>query len=239
MRKRSIGLAILLVTIGATSASVADGPPKLTVNTNLYPYLDPVENDTDLTIVINARLPARFSYFSYMNFRGAMSDGDFGFGRSEQNLRWALSDKLPLDLNLQAIIVEGSGNDITQLGIGWRVHNTAGLSDFMSRINLIYRVTFQLKRFSSGDDDVWQMEHFFRFRFPGLSDRLYLSGFIDQTFDLDLPDEFPDTLIVAEVQGGIRIWKNFYAVVEYRNNDFRLGNESNLAAGIEYKYVWR
>ena len=83
------------------------------------------------------------------------------------------------------------------------------------------------------------MEHYFKLRFPGLSDRLYLSGFIDQTFDLDMPDEFPDVLIVAEVQGGVRIWKNFYAVVEYRNNDFRLGNESNLAAGIEYKYTWR
>ena len=239
MRKRSFGLIVVLAAIGVASANAADGPPQLTVNTNLYPYLDPVENDTDLTLVINARLPARFSYFSFLNFQGLMSEGDFEFGRSEQNLRWALSDKLPLDLNLQAIIVEGSGNDVTQFGIGWRVHNTPGLGDFLSRINLIYRITFQLKRFSSGDDDAWQMEHYFKLRFPGLSDRLYLSGFIDQTFDLDMPDEFPDVLIVAEVQGGVRIWKNFYAVVEYRNNDFRLGNESNLAAGIEYKYTWR
>lgn len=239
MRKRSFGLIVVLAAIGVASANAADGPPRLTVNTNLYPYLDPVENDTDLTLVINARLPARFSYFSFLNFQGLMSEGDFEFGRSEQNLRWALSDKLPLDLNLQAIIVEGSGNDVTQFGIGWRVHNTPGLGDFLSRINLIYRITFQLKRFSSGDDDAWQMEHYFKLRFPGLSDRLYLSGFIDQTFDLDMPDEFPDVLIVAEVQGGVRIWKNFYAVVEYRNNDFRLGNESNLAAGIEYKYTWR
>ena len=239
MKKRSFGLIVVLAAIGVASANAADGPPRLTVNTNLYPYLDPVENDTDLTLVINARLPARFSYFSFLNFQGLMSEGDFEFGRSEQNLRWALSDKLPLDLNLQAIIVEGSGNDVTQFGIGWRVHNTPGLGDFLSRINLIYRITFQLKRFSSGDDDAWQMEHYFKLRFPGLSDRLYLSGFIDQTFDLDMPDEFPDVLIVAEVQGGVRIWKNFYAVVEYRNNDFRLGNESNLAAGIEYKYTWR
>lgn len=231
-------LFALLLAIGATSAH-ADGPPRFSIDTSLYPYLDPVKNDTDLTIVINARFPARISYFSYMNYRGLVSDGDFSFSRSEQNLRWALSDKLPLDLNLQAIIVDGSGNDVTQLGIGWRVHHTAGLREFMSRINMIYRITFQLKRFSSGDDNGWQMEHFFKLRFPGVSDRLYLSGFVDQTFDLDLPDAFPDVIVVTEVQGGVRVWKDLYAVVEYRHNDFRLGNESNLAAGIEYKLAWR
>ena len=228
----------VLIAVGAASAH-AQGPPKFSVDTSLYPYLDPVENDSDLTIAINARFPARFSYFGYMNFHGVVSDGGFDFGRSEQNLRWALSDKLPLDLNLQAIFVDGSGNDVTQFGIGWRLHNTPGLQDFLSRINMIYRITFQLKRFSSGDDKVWQMEHYFKFRFPGVSDRLYLSGFVDQTFDLDLPDAFPDVAIVAEVQGGVRIWKDFYAVVEYRVNDFRLGNETNLAAGIEYKFAWR
>jgi hypothetical protein len=238
MRKTLSGLFVLLVAIGAAPA-YADGPPRFTIDTSLYPYLDPVENDTDLTIAINARLPARISYFSYMNFGGVVSDGDVNFYRSEQNLRWALSDKLPLDLSLQAIIVDGPGNDVTQLGISWRLHHTAGLREFLSRINLIYRITFQMKRFSSGDARGWQLEHYFKIRFPGVSDRLYLSGFVDQTFDLKLPDAFPDVVIVSEVQGGLRLWKDFYAVMEYRHNDFRLGNESNLAAGIEYKLAWR
>jgi hypothetical protein len=239
MRKRWSGLIVVLAAIGVASSNAADGPPRLTVDTSLYPYLDPVEDDTDLTVAINARFPARFSYFGYMNFDGVVSDGDSDFSRSEQNLRWALSDNLPLDLNLQAIIVDGSGNDVTQLGIGWRVHHTPGLRELLSRINLIYRITFQLKRFSSGNDNAWQMEHYFKLRFPGVSDRLYVSGFLDQTFNLDLPDEFPDAPIVTEIQGGVRIWRDFYAVVEYRKNDFRLGDESNLAAGIEYKYTWR
>jgi len=236
---RTPGLIVVLTAIGVVSANAAEGPPRFTVDTSLYPYLDPVDNDTDLTVAINARFPARFSYFSYMNFRGVVSDGDLEFTRSEQNLRWALTDKLPLDLNVQAIIVDGSGNDLTQLGIGWRVHHTPGLKELLSRINLIYRVSFHLKRFSSDNDDAWQMEHYFKLRFPGVSDRLYLSGFLDQTFNLDLPDEFPESPIVTEIQGGIRIWRDFYAVVEYRRNDFRLGDETNLAAGIEYQFAWR
>jgi len=76
-------------------------------------------------------------------------------------------------------------------------------------------------------------------KFPGLSERLYLSGFIDQTFDLDHSAALPKNPVVMEVQAGVQLWKNFYGVAEYRVNDFRLGNEYNLAAGIEYKHAWR
>jgi hypothetical protein len=239
MQHTATQLVLVLLVLGTAAGATADGPPRLRVDTSLYPYLDRVENDTDLTVTINARLPARFSYFSYMNFRGVLSSGDANFSRSEQSLRWALSEKLPVDLSFQAVIVDGSGNDFSQLGLSWRVHDTPGLANFFERINLIYRMTFQLKRFTSGDDKAWQMEHWFKISFPGISERLYLSGFVDQTFDLDLPDSFPDSPIVAEVQGGVRFWKDFYLVAEYRVNEFRQGSEHNLAAGIEYKYAWR
>ena len=150
-----------------------------------------------------------------------------------------MSENLPLDLSFQAVLVDGSGNDFSQLGISWRVHNTPGLSDLFRRINLIYRITFQLKRFGSADDKVWQTEQYFKMKFPGLSDRLYLSGFIDQTYDQEGPDALPANPVVAEVQAGLRLWKNFYGIAEYRVNDFRLGNENNLAVGIEYKHAWR
>ena len=204
----------------------------------MYPYLDRVENDTDLTMTINwRRLPGRFSYFSFMNFTGALSGDDLRFSRSEQNLRWSISDKLPIDLNLQAILVDGSGNDLTQLGVGWRVHHTPGISDLFRRMGLTYRMTWQFKRFTSGDDSAWQLEHFFKWRIPGTDRRLYISGFVDQTFDLNLPDVFPGTPIVAEVQGGFRLFGEFYVVAEYRVNEFRLGDEHNIAAGFEYKLL--
>jgi hypothetical protein len=199
---------LLIALLAAPSVVCADEPPRFSVDTSLYPYLDRVETDTDLTFTINARLPARFSYFGFINNRGVVSDGDASFVRSEQNLRWRISDGLPLDLNVQAIIVDGPGNDITQLAVVWRVHDTPGFEAFFMR-------------------------------FPGISDRLYLSGFVDQTFDLSLAEELPESPIVTEIQAGARIWDNFYVVAEYRINQFRLGNEHNLAAGIEYKYAWR
>jgi len=101
----------------------AQGRPLVSIDTNLYPYQSQIDNDTDLTFVSNARFPARFSYFSFVSFRGATTSDAFGFSRSEQNIRWAVSPNLPLDLNFQAVLVDGTGNDFTQLGIGWRVHN--------------------------------------------------------------------------------------------------------------------
>ena len=46
-------------------------------------------------------------------------------------------------------------------------------------------------------------------------------------------------VLLAPVLAGFRLWKNLYGVAEYRVNDFRLGNENNLAVGIEYKHAWR
>lgn len=52
------------------------------------------------------------------------------------------------------------------------------------------------------DADVWQMEHVFLIKFPFITDRLYLSGFIDHTFNEDLPDGTPDDPMFAEAQLG-------------------------------------
>jgi hypothetical protein len=230
---------LFTVALLVPAMAIAQGRPLVSIDSNLYPYQSQIDNDTDLTFITNARLPARFSYFSYINFRGATTGDAIAFTRSEQTLRWGISENLPLDLSFQAVLVDGSGNDFSQLGISWPVHNTPGLSEFFDRINLIYRITFQLKRFGSTDNKVWQTEQYFKMKFPGLSERVYLSGFIDQTFDLDHADALPKNPVVLEVQAGVRLWKNFYGVAEYRVNDFRLGNEYNLAAGIEYQHAWR
>ena len=211
---------------------------KLAIDINVYPYLDEVQEDTDLTLVFNAPLPGRFSYFSYVNARGLFTGSDFTFTRSEQNLRWAISEKLPIDLAVQAILVEGNGFDVWQLGISWRANDTLALKTFFERLNLKYRLTLHVKRYSSASDDGWQMEHFFLMKFPGISDRLYLSGFLDQTFGLDLPDTLPSKPIVTEIQLGARLFNRFYVVAEYRRNEFRVSRENNLAVGVEYKFRW-
>jgi hypothetical protein len=147
---------LFTVALLVPAMAIAQGRPLVSIDSNLYPYQSQIDNDTDLTFITNARLPARFSYFSYINFRGAASGDSFEFTRPEQTLRWGIAENLPLDL-----------------------------SEFFDRINLIYRITFQLKRFGSTDNKAWQTEQYLQMKFPQLSERVYLSGFIDQTFDLD------------------------------------------------------
>ncbi len=229
---------LALALLAAPAVAQQSGPPILRIDFSLYPYQRTIDNDTDFTTTINASLPGRFSYFGYVNMSGVVTSGNAVFTRSEQNLRYSVADKLPLDLSIQGIFVRGDGNDFYQLGISWRVHDTPGWAGFFDRINLIYRMNFQLKRFSVEDSSVWQMEHFFLMKFPNVSERLYLSGFLDQTYDQELPDALPKSPIVAEVQLGVRLWDNFYAIGEYRVNQRRVGSEYNFAAGIEYKFRW-
>jgi len=233
--------ALVVIAAGLLSASAnaqEGGRPKLMADFSLYPYQSSVKDDVDFTTTINARLPGRFSYFGYVNTRGVVTDGSARFVRSEQNLRYSLSDKVPLDLNYQSVLIRGDGNDFYQIGLGWRVHDTPAWQDFFRRINLTYRLTFHLRQYSVDDNDAWAMEHFFRMTFPGISDRLYLSGFLDQTFNQDLPDTLPRNPIVAETQFGMRMFDRFYAIGEYRINQRRVGDERNFAVGIEYKFRW-
>jgi hypothetical protein len=230
-------VALLLATLFVSQAKAQDGGglPNWRMDVSLYPYQRSVDNDVDFTTTINASLPGRFSYFGYVNVSGAVTDGNAVFVRSEQNLRFAVADKLPIDLSFQGVLARGDGNDFYQLGLGWRVHDTPGLRDFFKRIKLFYRMTVQFKRFEFDDSDAWQSEHFFRMN---LTERLYLSGFVDQTYGLDTSGALPSTPVVAEVQLGMRLFDRLYAITEYRKNEFRIGNEENLAAGIEYKFRW-
>ena len=235
---KRVSCCVLLLLTTSSSYAADDGPPWLLVDTGLYPYQHDVKDDVDFTITTNAGMGRRLSYFSFVNFRGAVTDGNAVFDRSEQNLRWRISEKLPIDLNVQAIIVKGDGNDVTQLGIGWRIDDTPAFRDFFDKLNLTYRLTWQFKRFDSGDNKGWQLEHFFRMTFPYVSDRLYLSGFVDHSFDRTLPDTIPDKPIVTEVQLGMRMFGRFYALTEYRVNQFRVADENNWVLGVEYKFRW-
>ena len=236
MIRSFVVIAALLVGCGAQAQD--GGSPKLFIDTSLYPYLSSVDNDVDATVTARAILPGRFSYFGYVNMKGVVTGGSAVFDRSEQNLRYSITEKLPLDLNLQGVFAKGDGNDFYQVGVGWRVNDTSRWSNFFDRKNLIYRLTVQLKQFNTGESGVWAVEHWFLWRMNKISDRLYLNGFIDQTFGQDLPESMPSSPIVAELQLGARVWKDLYAVAEYRINQRRVGDEENLAIGIEYKARW-
>jgi len=88
-------LAVIGLIANPSTAAAQGGPPKLAINIHLHPYLHRVKDDTDLTFTINARLPRRFSYSSFVDIRGVIGDGGASFERSEQNLRWSLPEDLP------------------------------------------------------------------------------------------------------------------------------------------------
>jgi hypothetical protein len=229
---------VVFMAVAMPSFAQGETPAKVWGELSLYPYLDRVKDDVDVTLTVNARLSNRLSYFSYQNFRGVVSTGDARFDRSEQNLRWAVSEDLPIDLNLQAVIVKGDGNDQWQLGMGWRLHDTSFLKKYFDRLNMIYRITFQLKRFASVDEDGLLLEHFFKMKFPRESKRFYISGFLDHNFNNELPNTISNNPIVTEIQFGARIFGNFNAVAEYRVNQFRTSENHNFALGIEYSFRW-
>ena len=207
---------------------------------NIYPYLSDVDDDSVVTINIGAKLANGFSYFSLTNFGSQKNAGELNDTTTyytEQNLRWAVND-LPIDLTVQANFRTGEDNDRHRLGFRWRLNDTQSFKSFFNYLNLSYAINFHIIQFDDQDENIWQIEHSFRLTAPSLSNRLYLAGFADHTFNEDLPSGFPANPIVAEVQLGYRLIENFYAVTEYRLNEYRREDVNNLAVGVEYKMRW-
>lgn len=208
---------------------------------NFYPYLSDVENDNVFTLNIGASLPNRFSYFSLLNIGNQAGRGEFEDTVSyytEQNLRWKITDTSPLDLTAQYNMRSGNDNDRMRLGFRWRLNDTPVLSDVFKAMNLAYSINFHALQLDHVDESVWQMEHVFGMKFPYLTDRLYLAGFVDHTFNEKLPANMPSNPAVGEVQLGLRLVENFYVISEYRVNQYRRSDVNNLSAGVEYKIKW-
>lgn len=205
---------------------------------NVYPYLADVANDSAFTLNIANKFNQRTSYFSLLNLVQANDGSDTVQYYTEQNLRWKVGDDSPLDLTLQLNFRSGDNNDRHRLGVRWRLSDTQALTSFFKQINFTYAINFHLIQFDHQPGNVWQMEHAFRLTFPYWTDKLYLGGFADHTFNEQLPETFPNNPIVAEIQLGYQIIENLYAVAEYRINQYRRSDVNNLALGIEYKILW-
>lgn len=207
---------------------------------NLYPYLNDVDNDSVVTINIAATLEHGISYFSLTNFYNQDNVSELKESTSfytEQNIRWRIPDS-SIDITTQLNFRSGEDNDRHRLGVRWRLNDSPWLQPAFSTLHLSWSINIHAFQFDHTDKHEWQMEHVFHLTAPYLSSRLYLAGFIDQTFGEDLPSNYPTAPIVAEAQVGFRILENMYLVTEYRINDYRRDNVSNLAIGIEYKLLW-
>lgn len=235
-------LNFLVLLYGAILICPASyGQASGTLDFNVYPYLGDVDTSSAFTLNISANLTDRLSYFSLNNLSDEDGDGSFGDGLgyfTEHNLRWKLSDNSPLDLTVQSNIRKGSNNNRHRLGMRWRLNDTENLKSFFARHNLSYFVNLHAVQFDHEDPHVWQMEHVFRLTLPQISDRIYISAFLDHTFNEDLPSGTPSAPIVAEIQMGYRVIGDFYFVAEHRLNEYRRSDVNNFTLGLEYIARW-
>lgn len=242
MEKRII-FTLLLVLFCHSNTVQSSGNNRQSgfIDFNLYPHLTDVSNDNTMTISAASTLPNRFSYFGFINFGNAKNTSElseFDVFYTEQNIRWIIQEESPLDLTVQLNFRSGEDNDRHRLGLRWRLNDTAGLAKIFAALHLKYALNWHAIQFDHEDPDVWQLEHTFALKFPYLSDRLYLSGFVDHTFNQNLPDNFPNSPLVAEVQLGYKVFEGFFLIAEYRVNDYRRSDTNNLALGFEYKISW-
>lgn len=211
------------------------------VDINVYGYLSDIDADSVVTINTAASLPNRFSYFSLTNLINQPNSDELTDSTAyytEQNIRWQLSSESPLDLTAQFNFRTGQDNDRHRIGARWRLNDTAWLKKFFSNIYLNWAINFHAYQWDSEPGYVWQIEHTYRMTFPYINNRIYLAGFIDHTFNQDLPDDFPASPVVWETQVGFEILDNFYAIMEYRVNQYNRKDVNNLALGVEYLIKW-
>lgn len=241
MNARFCGLTFFLTLLFLSTSLVAKNSSGGFLDFNIYPYLSDADNDTSVTINAGARLANRFSYFGFINMgnqAGSSELSETNTFYSEQNVRWQIQPDSPFDLTLQMNFRTGDDNDRHRLGVRWRLNDSIFIKDFFKRNRFQYAVNLHLIQFDNEPGNVWQIEHSFR-KTWGTSDRtIYLSGFIDHTFNQTLPSEFPDNPIVAEAQFGIELMNNFFLVTEYRRNEYRIEQSNNWAIGAEYVITW-
>jgi hypothetical protein len=231
---------ILLILVTSSSFVYADVKSGF-LDFNLYPYLSDVDDDASMTLNMGAVLNNGFSYFSLTNISNQSGSDELedvtGF-YTEQNIRWQINSQLPLDLTAQFNFRSGEDNDRHRLGVRWRLHDTQILRPFFQRLNLIYSINAHIVQLDHMDGSAWQLEHAFRLTVPQLSERFYLAGFIDHTFNERLPNNIPNNPVVAEVQLGWQLIDSFYITTEYRINQYRRVDVNNVAVGVEYLMKW-
>lgn len=197
---------------------------------DLNAYYD-TRNEIDANINLFSTLGQHLSYFSFINFSGHSNALDTDGYYSEQNLIYQPFLKVPIKIDLQGVFKSGSANDLVRIGLRWQLTKTKLWSDFFNKIGFNYFVTLFGSQMTFDKEHSWlpQLQHVYRFNF--LKGRIYLGGFIDQNLNLFTSDRMT---YVSEHQLGIRVFKSFYLVSEYRYNDF-LTRKSGLGIGAEYK----
>ena len=179
-------------------------------------------NFSTLTYNILLNLSKRVQYFSLTNHDGLSNSPDLVVTYAEHNLRYKLTKTSPLDLTLQYVLRNGEQNDDIKLGFRWRLSSTKGLSSFFEKIKMFYSINPMMLQFRNLSKTKYatQLEHVYNINlFPKkFNNRLYLGGFADQIINYN--NGKVSFTWVTEHQLGYRIYDRFFAVIEYRINQF-------------------
>lgn len=122
-------------------------PSKGFLDFNSYPYMTDVDSDSVFTLNALAKLPHGFSYFSLLNLMNQSDHqplADTTGYYTEQNLRFAPSELVPLDLTVQYNLTSGDDNDRLRFGFLWKLHDTPFVDQLFDAIHLTYAVNFHL-----------------------------------------------------------------------------------------------
>jgi hypothetical protein len=192
------------------------------------------------TINLLANLPYRFQYFSLTNFQSPKRSFDLESLYTEQNLRWGVHKKVPLDLTFQYVIRDGTDNDDFRFGVRWKVGKTLGIDSAFHKIHFSYSINPMFIQFRSKAKPAYMtiIEHVYKLNIaPGpLNNRLYLSGFADQNFVYS--NGKVKLKWVSEHQLGVRLISQLFAVAEFRINTFPDSEHYGLGYGLEYKVIF-
>jgi hypothetical protein len=195
-----------------------------------------------MTVNILAKLNHRFQYFSLTNYWGANRSSDLASFYSEQNIRWTIQEKSPVDLTVQYVIRQGDGNNDLRPGIRWRLSSTKGLSGLFKKVNMTYSANPMFFQFRENTPPKYLtiIEHVYRINImpEKLNKRVYLGGFADQNFVFQKNGKLSFQW-VSEHQLGVKIAKGLYAIVEYRINDFLPKDNYGLGYGFEFKIAFK
>lgn len=193
-----------------------------------------------LTINLLANLPYRFQYFSLSNIQGEEKSFDLASFYTEQNLRWGVHKKLPLDLTFQYVIRDGTDNDDFRLGLRWSVHKTPRIDSAFQKIHFSYSINPMFIQFRSKARPAYMtiIEHVYRLNIAPkpLNNRLYIGGFVDQNFVYT--NGKVSLKWVTEHQLGVRLVSQLYAVAEFRINTFLTEKQYGLGYGLEYNVAF-
>lgn len=194
-----------------------------------------------LTINLMTNFPKRVQYFSLTNYQGANNTSDLSSLYSEQNIRWAITQKSPLDLTLQYVIRSGNQNDDVRFGIRYKLSQTRKLLTFFKKLNFFYSINPMLVQLmeSTAAKYLTQIEHVYYIRIwpRKLKNKIYVSGFADQNFVYSPKKQLIKTNWVTEHQLGVNIIDRLFAVAEFRINDYAI-RSVGLGYGLQYKITF-